>query len=78
MKPAICLLSLALLLAAGLGAAEIYFVANPTNHWENVNCTFRIAGKAPELWLADTGEMRRSLDFEERDGRTVVPMRLEP
>ena len=60
------------------GAAEIYFVANPTNHWENVTCTFRVAGQAPELWLADTGEIRRGIPFEEKEGRTTVPLRLEP
>ncbi len=57
---------------------EIYFVANPTNHWENVTCAFRVAGKAPELWLADSGEIRRGIDFSEKDGRTEVPLRLEP
>jgi hypothetical protein len=60
------------------GATDIYFVANPANHWENVACTFRVAGAAPELWLPDTGEIRRGIDFEEKDGRTVVPLRLEP
>jgi len=60
------------------GATEIYFVANPTNHWENVTCVFRVAGKAPELWLPDTGEIRRGINFEEKDGRTEVPVRLEP
>ncbi len=60
------------------GATEIYFVANPTNHWENVTCTFRVAGKAPELWLPDSGEIRRGVACEEKEGRTAVPLRLEP
>ena len=59
------------------GETEIYFVANPTNHWENVTCSFRVADKAPELWLPDTGEIRSAI-FERRDGRAVVPLRLEP
>jgi hypothetical protein len=60
------------------GATEIYFVANPTNHWENVTCSFRVAGKAPELWLPDTGEIRRGVNSVQQDGRTFVPVRLEP
>ena len=60
------------------GATDIYFVANPANRWENVTCSFRIAGKAPELWLPDTGEIRRGINFEEKNGRVSVPVRLEP
>jgi hypothetical protein len=37
------------------GDAEIYFVANPTDDAVTVNCTFRVAHKAPELWDAETG-----------------------
>ena len=32
------------------GDIDIYFVANRNNRGETVRCTFRIAGKAPELW----------------------------
>jgi alpha-L-rhamnosidase len=37
------------------GEADIYFVANPTDDAVTVNCTFRAAGKEPELWDAETG-----------------------
>ena len=60
------------------GDTEIYFVSNPANHWEKVACTFRVTGKTPEIWLADTGEIRRGISFATKDDRTTVPMSLEP
>jgi hypothetical protein len=60
------------------GGTEIYFVANPSNRWANVSCIFRVGNQAPELWLPDTGEMRQGVVFQVQDGRTVVPLRLEP
>jgi hypothetical protein len=60
------------------GDTEIYFVCNPSNRWENIACAFRVTEKSPELWLPDTGEIRRGVVGEEKGGRTVVPLRLEP
>lgn len=57
---------------------DIYFVCNRSDSWENVTCAFRISGKAPEIWLPDTGEIRTCPVFDEKDGRTIVPIRLEP
>ncbi len=36
------------------GAADIYFVRNMTSRAESVTATFRVSGKAPELWLPDS------------------------
>jgi hypothetical protein len=58
--------------------ADIYFVCNRSDSWENISPTFRVAGKAPEIWLPDTGEMRRCPVSVEKDGRTTVPLQLEP
>ena len=60
------------------GEAEIYFVANRSNRWENVRATFRIAGKAPELWDAVSGEHRFAAAYEQDDGRTTLPLELPP
>ena len=38
-----------------IGDADIYLVANARPCTEQVSCTFRITGKAPELWHPDTG-----------------------
>ena len=59
------------------GEAEIYFVANREDRPVNPSCTFRVSGKAPELWDPLTGQTRRLPEFSSRDGRTTVPMRFE-
>jgi len=58
--------------------AEIYFVANRATNAVTVNCTFRVSGKAPELWNAVTGEHQFAAAYEEKDGRTIVPLDFAP
>jgi len=60
------------------GDADIYFVSNRSNEWRGAMCAFRVTGKTPELWNPLTGEIRRQLIYEERDGRTLLPLWLEP
>jgi hypothetical protein len=60
------------------GETEIYFVANRSNRWESVRCSFRVAGKAPELWDAITGERRFAVAYAQANGRTAVPLELPP
>ncbi|HEV2269751.1 MAG TPA: glycosyl hydrolase [Steroidobacteraceae bacterium] len=59
-----------------LPGADIYFVDNRKGHAEDLNATFRIAGKAPELWHADTGEAEPA-SFHISNGRTIVPLHLD-
>ncbi len=58
--------------------AEIYFVANRLNRPEQVRATFRVTGKAPELWNAVTGERRFAGDYDVGNGRTTLPLDLAP
>ena len=51
------------------GNAEIYFVANRNDRGEETECTFRVSGKAPELWDAVTGERRDAAGGLERRRR---------
>jgi len=60
------------------GEAEIYFVANPEDRFLTASCTFRVSGKKPEIWDATTGEVRDLPEFTMENGRTSVPLRLEP
>ena len=60
------------------GQTDIYFVANREDQPVEASCTFRVAGKAPELWDPLTGQARGLPEFTSRDGRTTVPMRFEP
>jgi hypothetical protein len=54
--------------------AEIYFVANRATNAVAVNCAFRVAGQAPELWNAVTGERKFAAAYEEKAGRIFVPL----
>jgi hypothetical protein len=60
------------------GSADIYFVANGQPAGVEAKCTFRVAGKAPEIWDAVTGEMRPAMDFRQANGCTTVPLKLAP
>jgi hypothetical protein len=58
-----------------LSDGEIYWVNNRHDRDENVEVTFRVAGKPPELWHADTGVIEPA-SYKVVNGRTVVPLHL--
>ena len=59
-----------------LGAGDLYFVDNRNDRDETVDATFRVTGKAPELWYAETGKSE-PVSYKTADGRTTVPLHLE-
>jgi len=61
-----------------VGGAEVYFVANRQRRVEEVVCTFRVQGRAPEFWNPENGEMRKAAVYGPAGGRIRVPIRLEP
>ncbi len=56
---------------------DIYFVDNRSDRTEQVDATFRVTGKEPELWRPETGQTEPA-SFKITDGRTTVPLTLEP
>ncbi len=60
------------------GNTDIYFVANRSNRVEDVRATFRVTGKAPELWDAVSGRRHFAGAYQEADGRTTLPLELSP
>jgi len=58
--------------------ADVYFVSNQRYRPEEVECTFRVSGRVPELWHPDTGIIETAPVYREQEGRTVVPLRLDP
>ena len=56
---------------------DLYFVDNRGDNGHKVEATFRVAGKEAELWHAETGETEPA-SFRIADGRTTVPLDLEP
>jgi len=57
--------------------ADIYFVDNRSDQEMAVDAIFRVAGRAPELWKAETGTMEPT-SFTISNGRTTIPLQLEP
>ena len=58
--------------------AEIYFVCNQSRQTTAVECKFRVSGKLPELWHADSGLMEPAPVYDEADGITTVPLQFDP
>jgi len=48
------------------------------DRYEEVECSFRIQGRVPELWDPLTGRIEDAAIWREEAGRTVVPLRLAP
>ena len=61
-----------------MAGADIYFVANRQRRMEDVECTFRVAGMAPEIWNPETGEIRKAAIYAPADNRVRVPLELGP
>jgi hypothetical protein len=64
------------LLHRHLDDGEIYFVTNRRDQPLSLAMSFRVAGRAAEIWDAATGD-RRPLGYDIKGGRTVVPVALE-
>ena len=56
-----------------LDDGDLYFVDNRNDRAENVDATFRVEGKTPELWDAATGASK-PVSYQMTDGRTTVPL----
>jgi hypothetical protein len=61
-----------------LGDADFYFVANRGQQSEELVCTFNVERKQPELWDAATGQMVPLAIYDNADGRTRLPLQLDP
>ncbi|GAB3661510.1 glycosyl hydrolase [Echinicola sediminis] len=58
--------------------ADIYFIANAQNQSRDMVFRFRVSGKKPEIWNAETGEMIALAEWRENpDGTTSVPLLLK-
>ena len=61
-----------------VGDTEIYFVSNQQKTDRTVDCTFRVAGKIPELWHPDTGRMETMALYHAANGCTTLPVHFDP
>jgi hypothetical protein len=58
-----------------LGDGDVYYVASSADVPTDVDVRFRVAGKAPELWRADRGEMEPA-SYRADSARTTVRLHL--
>jgi len=56
---------------------DIYWINNRNDRVEDIEATFRIAGKTPELWSAETGR-KEALSYTITNGVTKVKLHMEP
>jgi hypothetical protein len=55
---------------------DIYFVSNQTDREQLLNISLRVRGKAPELWDPVTGEIHGVFNWQVKDNRTQLPVKL--
>lgn len=60
-----------------LDDADIYFVNNRQARAESFEARFRVAGRTPELWRADSGQVE-ALSYRTDGDATVVSLELAP
>lgn len=60
-----------------LGDGELYFLSSRAREAAGAEISFRVTGRIPELWDADTGE-NRPLAWRAEQGRTIVRLDFDP
>jgi hypothetical protein len=61
-----------------IGDAEVYFVSNQTFRSTKANLSFRVKGRVPELWHADTGQLEVAPAYEVSGSRVSLDLDLTP
>ena len=62
----------------GINDFEFRYLTHLPDRYEQVECTFRVSGKIPQLWNPKSGETKEILVYREENGHTIVPLNLEP
>lgn len=58
-----------------LDDGDSWFLVNRQNHEERFDAHFRVTGKVPELWHADSGKTE-AVSYRIENGETIVPLAL--
>lgn len=58
-----------------LSDGDSYFLVNRNNRAEHGEAHFRVKGRIPQLWRAETGAIE-DISYSIRDGQTVIPLNL--
>lgn len=60
-----------------LANGDLYYVDNRNDRYEKLSASFRVIGKAPQLWHAETGAIEAA-SYYSSDAQTTVPLYLAP
>lgn len=55
---------------------DIYWLDNRGENSSDATVSFRVAGKAPQLWNPETGKTE-AVSYQVKDGRTIIPLKFE-
>lgn len=58
--------------------SDVYFVALPNEEALSLDVSFRVKGRAPEIWNPETGRAAKPVFWKEDNGRTHVRLAFEP
>lgn len=56
---------------------DVYFVANHRRRMEKITATFRVTGKVPVLWDAETGNTGIPVAYKQENGVIKVTLTLQ-
>lgn len=56
---------------------DIYFISNQEARSKEIEISFRIEGKIPEIWDPAIGEMYKTAYFKKDEGRIILPLNLD-
>lgn len=62
----------------GVDNFEFRYDPSLPDRYEQTECAFRVTGMVPELWDPMTGEEQEIVTWREENGRTFIPLYLEP
>lgn len=60
-----------------LDKGDIYFVANQADRPVEFTGSFRVDSRAPQLWNPLTGEIRPLPQYDDYNGKIIIPLRLD-
>jgi hypothetical protein len=55
---------------------DVYFISNQEEKGRTISISLRMTGKVPEIWDPLTGEMRMAGNWEIKNGRTLLDLKL--
>ena len=61
-----------------IGNSDVYFISNQKEQSVDITASFRVAGRAPEFWRPDTGQIENAARWQNTSNRTAVALELDP